>query len=181
MKDFETGLTFEEVHRRFRYVKSTGLLLRRIPVLTNTGGLMYPIGSAAGSKHHDGYLYTAIDGRLYLVHRLATLLVDGIWPRNQVDHRNGVRDDNVWKNLRHATVGENRRNSLGQKCRKGPYPGVHEVRKVSKVYFAAQIKKDGVVYYLGSYPTAELARNARVVAELKMFKAFSGSLSRGRI
>lgn len=181
-RDFETNLTAEELHRRFRYVKSTGQLIRRVPV---TGG-MYgqiqdPVGSIAGCLNKsDGYVYTAINGRQYLVHRLIVLYVTGQWPKQEVDHRNGVRHDNRYSNLRQVTVNQNRQNSLGQHSRRGPHPGVYEVERAKGPNrFVAQIKKERKVYYLGTFDTAIEARKARVKAEIEMFGAFAGSVSRG--
>ena len=172
MRDFQTGLTADEVRRRFRYVKSTGKLIRRVPVVSGRCSITYHAGSVAGSLHKDGYVYVGIDGRLYLAHRLAWLWVKGEWPKAEVDHKNGVRSDNRWVNLRDASVTQNRQNTLGQKSRKGPYPGVYENRHG---LYVAQIKHRGNVHYLGSFFTAEAAREARVQMEQKLFGQYAGS------
>ena len=174
MKDFQTGLTAEEVRRRFRYVKSTGLLIRRVPVICGRGGVHEPAGAVAGSLHKDGYVYTGVSGRLYLVHRLAWLWVTGEWPKGQVDHRNGKRSDNRWSNLRDATGAQNHQNTLGQRSRKGPFPGVYE--NAARGVFIAQIKHEGRVHYLGSFVNAEAAREARVQKERQLFGEFAGSM-----
>lgn len=180
MRDFETGLTAEEIRRLFRYVKSTGHLIRRVPVMggPNRCAVIQPAGKIVGTMGKDGYLYVAIRGRMYLVHRLIYVWVKGEWPEDEVDHHNGVRHQNNWKNLRPASKHQNRQNSIGQHSRKGPYPGVYEkVRaKPGSRRFVAQIKKDGVVHYLGVFHTGEAARAARIKAERAMFKEFAGSL-----
>jgi hypothetical protein len=58
----------------------------------------------------------------YAIHRVAWLLVHGTWPADQIDHINGVRDDNRLCNLREATAQQNlqsrpmhKRNKLGVK------------------------------------------------------------------
>lgn len=174
MRDFQTGLTADEVRRRFRYVKSTGLLVRRLPVVCGRNSVHEKVGSIAGSLHKDGYVYTAIAGRLYLVHRLAWLWVTGEWPSGEIDHKNGKRSDNRWSNLRDATVTQNRQNTLGQKLRKGPYPGVYETTR-RKGVFVAQIKHKGEVRYLGSFNCPVAARAARIEAERELFGEFAGS------
>jgi hypothetical protein len=176
VRDFETGLTAFEVRRLFKYVKSNGRFVRRVPVLGGRGGIQDPVGSVAGSTHKDGYVYIGIKGRLYLAHRLAVLWVNGRWPREEVDNRNGVRDDNRWCNLREATVSQNRQNTLGQKARVGLYPGVYRVNKSSTELYAAQIKFQGVVRHLGSFSIPEAARKARIRAERELFKEFAGSM-----
>ena len=47
----------------------------------------------------------------YYAHRLAWFIYYGEWPKNQIDHINGVRTDNRIKNLRSVTVSENRKNA----------------------------------------------------------------------
>lgn len=182
IRDFQTSLTAEELRRRFRYVKSTGLFIRKIAVTGGNGGVQDPVGSVAGClSKSDGYVYTAINGRQYLLHRLAVLYVTEKWPENEVDHRNGIRHDNRYSNLRQVTANQNRQNSLGQHSRIGPHPGVYEVERAKGPNrFVAQIKKDGKVHYLGTFDLDGDARKARVRAEIEMFGVYAGSVSRGR-
>lgn len=49
-----------------------------------------------------GYLRGKINGRLYRAHRIIWKLVTGTDPK-VIDHRNGKRTDNRWKNLRNVS------------------------------------------------------------------------------
>lgn len=69
-------------------------------------------GSRAGSHCNKGYLVAGIEGRVYKAHRLAWLWMTGEWPKAQVDHRNTVKDDNRWDNLREATNLQNCNNRI---------------------------------------------------------------------
>lgn len=175
-RDYETGLTAQRVRELFRYVKSTGLLIRRQQVVTYRGGRPRNLapGTVAGCQHNDGYIYVAIDGRLFLAHRLARLIVTGEWPAREVDHKNGVRNDNRWRNLRGADSAQNRQNTLGQRTRKGPFPGVYAHSR-DRGRFVAQIKHEGRVFYLGIYDVPEVAYLARCFAEHDLFGDFAGS------
>lgn len=175
MKDYQSGLTAESVRAMFRYAKSTGELIRRTPVYGRGSAIQYPVGSVAGCIHKDGYVYIAIRGRLYVAHRLAYLIATGEWPAAEIDHRNGIRSDNRWKNIRPASISQNRSNTLGQSTRTGPYPGVYCRTTRSGVRYIAQIKHRKKVIYLGSFLDAKSARNARVSAEKLYFGQYGGS------
>ena len=56
-------------------------------------------GGKAGSKMKMGYLEIGIDGTSYLTHRVVWMIVHGHWPSDQIDHINGIRDDNNPDNL----------------------------------------------------------------------------------
>jgi Demerecviridae HNH endonuclease len=56
-------------------------------------------GDVAGSLNRKGYRRVTVDGREYKEHRLAWFYMTGTWPK-MVDHKNRVRSDNRWDNLR---------------------------------------------------------------------------------
>ena len=175
MKDYQTNLDHAWLVANFRYVKSSGLFIRRTAFIGYRGGIRHPVGSVAGSLHSDGYIYIGINKRLYLAHRLAFFYVDGVWPEQEVDHKNGVRSDNRWSNIRRATIAQNRRNTLGQRTRGSEYPGVYSPA-ARPGRWIAQIKCDGKTRYLGTFINAELARDARIREERKLFGEFAGSM-----
>jgi hypothetical protein len=61
----------------------------------------------AGCLRKDGYITIRIDNRAYLAHRLAILYVEGVFPSQQVDHKDRIRSNNMYINLRSATPREN--------------------------------------------------------------------------
>ena len=68
-------------------------------------------GTRAGSIEKKGYRQIEAEGFRYMAHRLAWFLMTGSWPKHQIDHINGIKDDNRWCNLREATNAENKRNA----------------------------------------------------------------------
>lgn len=69
------------------------------------------IGKEVGSLDSYGYRGCRIDSKNYRLHRLAFLYMTGVFPSEEIDHINRIRDDNRWVNLRLATRSENQHNS----------------------------------------------------------------------
>lgn len=173
MRDFETGLTAAWLRDHFEYGCESGRFTRLWPVVTGRGSVRHLAGTLTGAIHKDGYRYLGINGRLYLEHRLAWLWVTGEWPEKEVDHIDGNRSNNRFSNLRSVTTQQNRMNSLGQKRRKNPYPGVYEHTTMCGRH-CAQIKVNREVIYLGMFNTPEDAYEARKKAELRYFGEYAG-------
>jgi hypothetical protein len=68
------------------------------------------IGDRAGRIGKDLYRYIGVDGVIYRSCRLAFLYMDGYFPENEAEHRNRIKDDDGWENLREATHMCNMRN-----------------------------------------------------------------------
>src|SRR3990172_5360433 len=64
----------------------------------------------AGWMTRYGYWAFKCGDRIYMAHRLAFLYMTGEFPRDQIDHINGVRHDNRWGNLREVTQRLNNQN-----------------------------------------------------------------------
>lgn len=74
-------------------------------------------------KH--GYNQVKLKEITYLSHQVAFCLYYGRWPVLDIDHINGIRNDNRKENLREVTRSENQRNIT--KCNKANTSGVHGV------------------------------------------------------
>jgi hypothetical protein len=101
-------LTQARLKELLHYDPETGIFTWRVRLSNRT-----PAGAIAGSDSGRGYLRLTIDKRDYRAHRLAFLYMTGDFPPEDVDHINGVRDDNRWVNLRPATRSENLHNQAG--------------------------------------------------------------------
>lgn len=104
--DIHSGLTAEFVREIFSYDPETGILIRKKLLK----GCNRKAGTIAGHKNRCGYINVRIGQRGYLAHRLVWLHFYGEWPANEIDHRNGVKDDNRLANLRDVSRQVNMQN-----------------------------------------------------------------------
>ncbi len=128
-------------------------------------------GQVVGHAHPAGYLWMVIDYRRYLCHRLAWLYVHGKWPPVEIDHINGVRDDNRLVNLRIATISQNRANARKRRDNSSGFKGVYWVARYEQ--WIAQIVLNRKAKYLGHFDSAEDAHDAYCKAAQKHFGEFA--------
>lgn len=99
-------LTHERLKEVLNYDQETGVFTWKIRLSRRTH-----VGERAGvhDKKFD-CIHIKIDGKSYLAHRLAWFYVTGVMPTKLVDHRNRIRTDNSYSNLREATPLQNQHN-----------------------------------------------------------------------
>jgi hypothetical protein len=120
----------------------------------------------AGTKDKEGYIRIHIFGKKVAAHRLAWLFTHGVWPKEQIDHINGVRDDNRIENLREATKTQNGYNRAAIRGLKG----VDFNKASAKV--KARVRVEGRSVWLGSYDTEEAAHEAYLSAAKELHKEY---------
>jgi hypothetical protein len=127
-------------------------------------------GASAGCfSDSDGTWRISVTGRVYKRARLAVLWKTGKWPTREIDHRNGDRADDRWRNLREASHSQTVVNRGVQRNNTTGFKGV----TLSKNGFVAKIKKDGKPIYLGYYRTAEKAHAAYRAAARRLYGEFA--------
>ena len=150
-------LTADRLREILDYDPETGIFLRD--------------GKIAGTLNGLKYRQMKIEGSLYLVHRLAWLFVYGDWPSRQIDHINGIKDDNRISNLRLATGSENLRNRPKPRNNTSGYKGVSWINHYQK--WQATIKFDGKNKFLGRFATREEAAEVYNLAALQHHGEFA--------
>ena len=147
----EISLTQDLLHNLFHY-DGNNLIWRN-----NRANGKIKAGSIAGCIHHTGYRHIRKGGRLYQAHRLLWIYYYGSIDKDiQIDHINGIRDDNRIENLRLATTQEN---AFNRKNAKGYYWD-----KQRKKY-RGHINLNGKKKCLGFYNTTQEAHQAYLDAK----------------
>ena len=153
-------LTQTRLHHLLHYDPESGLFTWKNPQATNV-----KVGQVAGSVKSNGYLQCQIDGKRYLVHRLAWLYMTGEWPENDIDHINRIKSDNRWENLRKVT-----RTINAQNLRKATSTSISGLLGAHKERdrWSAKIRVNGRRVYLGRFDTPEEAHAAYVRAKREL-------------
>jgi hypothetical protein len=152
-----------KLHDLLSYDQETGVIAWKVERRKQGG--MIKVGDPAGTLNSDGYVVITVDGKQYKGHRLAFFLHKKIWPKGLIDHKNGVKNDNRWNNLREAT------NSVNSQNRNAPpknsTTGLVGVRKFRDKFQASiKVPNEGRKH-LGTFEKAEEASSAYQQAKLK--------------
>lgn len=127
-----------------------------------------PAGTVSATT---GYLVINFGGgNLFGAHRVAWALATGAWPAMHVDHRNGVRSDNRWANLRECERSENQCNRGTQSNNRSGLKGAHVH---APGVWRSRIQKHGQTVDLGLFRSPELAHEAYKAAAQRMHGEFA--------
>lgn len=158
MSDDNIELTQSQLKEILHYNQSSG-------IFTNIS-TMNIIGTL-----NKGYMNYNIDGKLYFLHRLAFLYIEGQFPDHHVDHINNIKTDNAWVNLRTSTHQQNMMNRKIQLNNTSGYKGVYFDKRCSKwhVRLGLNNKRISLGYFNCKHEAAKVYNKAA----LKYFGEFS--------
>jgi len=126
-------------------------------------------GALVGSITDRGYRATSISiygrNRAYKLHQLIWAWHHLSWPVHQIDHINGIKDDNRIENLRDIPQSDNNRNASRRKDNTSGVTGVHFDKVRGK--WVAQMRVEDTYVYLGGHETMGSAIAARKAAEVE--------------
>jgi len=151
------------------YDRETGVITWKACPTGGQGAVRVKPGTAANCHNAYGYIVIRINKVLYQASRIAWYLVTGAWPAGEIDHRNNIRDDNRFENLRVATRSQNNAN------RKSSVPNTSGFRGVTKHRngWASYIKIDGKLVSGPFRATAEEAHADYVEAATRKYGEFA--------
>ena len=164
-------ITAEYVRSRINYDPDTGVLRWKSKIERNRIDRMWNTrfaGLEITHRNSSGHIQFGLDGKNYLAHRIAWLIVHGEWVP-LVDHENRIRDDNRLSNLRAATRSQNNSNTRHYSNNTIGFRGVW--RNGNR--WAATIRYNHKQKYLGNYETPEKAAQAYDAAARQLHGAFA--------
>ena len=127
-------------------------------------------GKVAGTVDKEGYLVVTLtlDGkeRQYRTARVIFTMMTGRWPENEIDHKNRVKSDNRWANLREAK-GQNQQNIDTSKV-----VGATWIPHLGK--WRAHLGIEGKSKIIGYFLTREEAQAAYLKAKRELHSFWSG-------
>lgn len=122
-----------------------------------------------GTTGNSGYRVISIKSTPYYEHRLVWLYHYGVWPKDRIDHINGIRDDNRIENLREATASTN-----GVNCDRplgtSRYRGVDH--RKSRNRWRCRVVKDGLAVHSSHHKTEKEAALKYNEVAVKYYKNY---------
>lgn len=144
-------ITKELLYHLFEYNKSAGLLIWKNAPKHNS----QLTGLRAGTIVL-GYRSIKIKGLQFKEHHLIWFIETGAFPKYELDHINGLRDDNRYENLRDISKELNQQNQRSARVdNKTGFLGVS--KKNGKFYAQISSKRLDKKFSLGYFDTAEEA------------------------
>jgi hypothetical protein len=162
MMDIELQTKLKET---LSYDEDTGIFTWLI-----NAGKNRSMGKVAGHVDKSGYVFIRFNGFLWRAHRLAFLYMTGEVPI-QVDHKDRVRSNNKWNNLRECDYSSNSANSKRPSTNTSGYKGVHW-SNWNKRWQASIIVK-GKPKFLGLYDDPAVAHEAYKKAAVENFGEYA--------
>lgn len=125
---------------------------------------------AGGINKRDGWRCVRFEGKLYNASRLICAIMIGEMPRAEMDHKNRIRHDDRWVNLREATDSQNSCNRGLRADNTSGAKGITWVERLGK--WKAESRFRGQYIYHGLFSEKEDAANARRSIAKKLHASF---------
>lgn len=129
------------------------------------------VGKTAGYVDHEGYYRVSFQGVRYYGHTLAWYHQTGEWVVGGIDHKNLVKSDNSFSNLRIATRSQNSMNTRKVKNTSSRFKGVTFVARTGR--WQAQIQANGKRKHLGKFSSEVEAAEAYRKSAYELFGEFA--------
>lgn len=159
-------------HARMHFTRAR--LLEVFDYSPETGALVdRSTGDEVVRTNNYGYRWVWSDGAALLVHRIAFRVMTGEWPTAMVDHIDGVRTNNAWRNLREANHSLNAQNyKRAMRTNKLGVLGVCIDPRAGSKPFRAGIEINGKKHSLGTFQSCIEAEAAYREAKARLHPGY---------
>ncbi len=148
-------MTSKILHELFNYDSLTG-------IFTQTGkGRTHKKGTVSGTRRPDNYIQITYRKKFYLAHRLAFLYMTGNFPKEEIDHKNHIKNDNRWSNLKEISRHNNSKNRTLSSNNKTGYHGITTYGKKFRVQIHNNKKRGETIGYYNTLDEAILVRKKK--------------------
>jgi len=172
-RNMETALSHERLRELLDYDPETGEFFWTGNGRKGKGGRRRRVRAGCYNRTtRCPYVLLGIDGNVYLAHRVAWFYMTGVWPKDQIDHKDNNGLNNRWDNLHEATASQNRYNTkpyakskLGTK---GIYFRPPRPKQQRLPLYEVRVNGD----FIGHFATLAEAKAARELAARKAHGEF---------
>lgn len=128
-------------------------------------------GQIATTMDEDGYLVIVVDRTALAAHRAAWAIMTGKWPHLLIDHKDRVKTNNRWENLREATPSQNAANRTIRNDNTSGFKGVSYKKQTGRWVARAHI--NGKAIHIGYFDSAEEAAHAYLAKSTELHGEFA--------
>lgn len=159
----EAKLTQARLRELLRYDPETGLFSN---LVRRGNALPEKVSGSIIKGDRYGYVRLSIDRVPFQAHRVAWFYMTGMWPKDEIDHRDRVRSNNRFRNLREAANSLQKQNTGVRKDSVSGLKGV--CWRPNRKQWRARIGIDGKQVHLGWFATPEAASAAYLAAKAQL-------------
>lgn len=163
--------TFEQLHAALAYDPERGMFTWKYRSDCPANWNSRRAGKYAGCTTTAGYISVLFNHVGYQAHCIAWIMMTGSWAPSAIDHKNMVKSDNRWSNLRLASVSQNKMNQGMRPDNVSGFKGVHWVTREGR--WRAAISVGGQKTHIGMFDSAEAAHRAYCEAAVRLHGEFA--------
>lgn len=125
-------------------------------------------GAQAGSVDVYGYRIIRVNRTRYRAHRLAWFLSYGVWPKGEIDHIDGCRDNNRIANLRDVSRAENAQNVVAAQRNNVSCGLLGVTWNKQHRCWQSKLQANKVMHHVGYFDNPEEAHSAYMELKAKL-------------
>jgi hypothetical protein len=146
----------QELQERLDYDRVSGLFTWKN---IRTNRFRGKVAGHQGHQGHRGYVSLYWNGRKLQAHQVAWCYVNGVYPVDLIDHKDGDPSNNAFDNLREASSGQNAQNKRTQGNNRSGFKGVSFHKSHSGKKWRAAITVNKTTISLGHFATEDQKRD----------------------